>query len=324
MQNGFSLPSPTQDLYFHHVAPGDTLSGIINSYYPGQANRVQDQIKQVLIDNPSIKNPDVIKPGQLVVLRTASTTMCLAPIELNETNKVKHLWDIMNPETQKAIKETAPIYNGLSLGLAGGGTGLFTLEKTLKSNMSLLRGIPDAYQQYKSGAISKYAFDKIRASKLDLYTKNIGPMIQKGIYGNAKVKNAFKLAPGRSLNATKSMTQHMGKLKTISKVASKGGVALLVVGLTASCYEVAHADTLTEKNEIAVKTISGTVAGLAATTLISVFLIGTPLGWGIMLVAGVGTAVTSLVASEVAGGIYKSQFSDVDIVNSLGISTICN
>ena len=130
MQNGFSLPSPTQDLYFHHVAPGDTLSGIINSYYPGQANRMQDQIKQVLIDNPSIKNPDVIKPGQLVVLRTASTTMCLAPIELAETNKVKHLWDIMNPETQKAIKDTAPIYNGLSLGLAGGGTALLNNKTT--------------------------------------------------------------------------------------------------------------------------------------------------------------------------------------------------
>lgn len=324
MQNGFSLPSPTQDLYFHHVAPGDTLSGIINSYYPGQPNRMQDQIKQALIDNPSIKNPDVIKPGQLVVLRTASTTMCLAPIELNETNKIKHLWDIMNPETQKAIKETAPIYNGLGLGLAGGGTGLFTLEKTLKSNMSLLRGIPDAYHQYKSGAITKYEFDKIRTAKLDLYTKNIGPIINKSIYGDMKVKNAFKLAPGRSLNATKSMTQHMSKLKSISKVASKGGTALLVVGLTASCYEVAQADTLTEKNEIAVKAITGTIAGLATTALISVFLIGTPLGWGIMLVAGVGTAATSLITSEVAGGIYKSQFSDVDIVNSLGISTICN
>lgn len=285
---------------------------------------MQDKIKQILIDNPSIKNPDVIKPGQLVVLRTASSTMCLAPIDLNETNKVKHLWSVMSPQTQKAIKETAPIYNGLSLGLAGGGTALFTLEKTLKSNMALLNGIPDAYHQYKSGALTKYQFDKIRTAKLNLYTKNIGPIINKGIYGDAKVKNAFRLPPGRSLNATKSMTQHMNKLKTISKVASKGGTALLVVGLASSCYDVSQADTLTEKNEIAVKAISGTIGGLATTALISVFLIGTPLGWGVMLVAGVGTAAASLISSEVAGGIYKSQFSDVDIVNSLGISTICN
>lgn len=46
MENGFLLPNQSQDLYFHHVTPGDTLSGIINSYYPDQANRMQDKIKQ--------------------------------------------------------------------------------------------------------------------------------------------------------------------------------------------------------------------------------------------------------------------------------------
>ncbi len=324
MQNGFSLPSPTQDLYFHHVAPGDTLSGIINLYYPGQANRMQDQIKQVLIDNPSIKNPDVIKPGQLVVLRTASTTMCLAPIELNETNKVKHLWNIMSPETQKAIKETASIYNGLGLGLAGGGTGLFTLEKTLKSNMSLLRGIPDAYQQYKSGAITKYEFDKIRNTKLNQYSKNIGPMIDKAIYGESKLKNSFKLKPGRSLNPTKSMTQHLNKLSKISNAASKGGVVLAGVGLAASCYQIAQSETLTEKNEIAVKTITSTGIGAIVGAVASVMLIGTPVGWGIILVVGAATAATSWAAGEYAGSVYKSQFSDVDVVNSLRITSVCN
>ena len=324
MQNGFSLPSPTQDLYFHHVAPGDTLSGIINSYYPDQANRMQDMIKQVLLDNPNIKNPDVIKPGQLVVLRTASTTMCLAPIELNETNKVKHLWATMNPETQKAIKETAPLFNGLSLGLAGGGTALFTLEKTLKSNMSLLKGVPDAYHQYKSGAITKYEFDKIRKLKLDQYTKNIGPIINKGIYGDSKVKNSFKLPPGRSLNPTKSMTQHLTKLSKISKTAANGGMLLAGAGLAASCYQISQIEAVTEKNEIAVQAIASTTTGVLVGAAVSVFLVGTPMGWGVILVVGTISAATSWGAGEIAGGIYKSQYSDVDVVNSLGINNICH
>ena len=88
MQNGFSLSSRTQDLYFHHVIPGDTLSGIINLYYSDNSNRMKSRIDQVLIDNPSIKNPNIIKPGQLIVLRTASSNMCLAPIEPLETAKV--------------------------------------------------------------------------------------------------------------------------------------------------------------------------------------------------------------------------------------------
>jgi len=324
MQNGFLLPSPTQDLYFHHVSVGDTLSGIIQSYYPDQTIRMQDKIKQVLIDNPGIKNPDIIQPSQLIVLRTASSSMCLAPIELNESNKVKHLWSTMNPETQKAIKKTSPLYNGLTLGLAGGGTGLFTLEKTLKSNMSLLNGIPDAYQQYKSGVISKYEFDKIRSIKLNQYTKNIGPMLDKVIYGDSKVKNAFKLKPGRSLNPTKSMTQHLNKLSKISSAASKGGVVLAGVGLAASCYQIAQSETLTNKNEIAVKAIASTTAGVFTGAIATVFLVGTPVGWGVILTFGITSAIGSWGAGEAIGSVYKSQFSDVDIVNSLGISKFCH
>ena len=324
MNNGFSLPSPTQDLYFHHVSPGDTLSGIINIYYPGNTNRMQDQIKQALIDNPSIKDPNIIKPGQLIVLRTASSTMCLAPIELNETNKVKHLWGLMSPETQKSIKDTAPVYNGLTLGLAGGGTALFTLEKTLKSNMSHLNGIPDAYKEYKSGAISKYEFDKIRKLKLNQYTNNIGPMIDKAIYGDNKLKNAFKLKPGRSLNPTKTMTQHLNKLTKISNAASKGGVVLAGVGLASSCYQISQTEAVTEKNEIAVKTIASTTSGVLLGGIATVLLVGTPVGWGIILAVGVSSAAVSYGTGEVAGYIYKNQFSDTDIVNSLGITKVCN
>jgi len=324
MQNGFSLPSPTQDLYFHHVSPGDTLSGIINTYYPGNINRMDSQIKQVMIDNPGIKNANLIKPGQLIVLRTASTTMCLGPIEPNEVSKVKHLWTLMSPETQKAIKQTAPVYNGLTLGLAGGGTALFTLEKTLKSNMSFLTGIPDAYNDYKSGKITKYEFDKLRKLKLDQYTKNIGPMIDKTIYGEGKLKNAFKLKPGRSLNPTKTMTQHLNKLSKISNAASKGGVVLAGVGLAASCYQISQAEAVTEKNEIAVKALTSTAAGAAVGVVATIFLVGTPVGWGVILVVGAASAVTAWGAGELAGSVYKSQFTDTDVVNSLGIGKVCN
>ena len=324
MSKGFTLPTQAQDLYFHHVVPGDTLSGVINTYYPGNINRMKQYVEQAMLDNPEIKHPDKIKPGQLIVLRTVPSNMCLAPIEPVETRKVKHLWSLMNPDNQKAIKETAAIYNGLTLGLAGGGTSLFTLEKTLKSNMSFLNGIPDAYQQYKSGAISKYEFDKIRKLKLNQYTNNIGPMINKAIYGENQLKNAFKLKPGRSLNPTKSMTQHLNKLSKISNAASKGGVVLAGVGLASSCYQISQAEAVTEKNEIAVKAITSTVTGAAVGVVATIFLVGTPVGWGIILAVGAASAATSWGAGELAGSVYKSQFSDTDVVNSLGISKVCN
>lgn len=324
MSKGFALPGQSQDIYFHHVVPGDTLSGIISSYYPGNINKIKSYIEQVMLDNPDVKNPDQIKPGQLLVLRTAPSNMCLAPIEPRETKQVKNLWSLMGPEKQKAIKDTSAIYNGFSLGLAGGGASLFTLEKTLKSNMSFLNGIPDAYHQYKSGDISKYEFDKIRKIKLNQYTNNIGPIINKSIYGENSLKNVFKLKPGRSLNPTKSMTQHMNKLAKISNAASKGGVVLAGVGLASSCYQISQAEAVTEKNEIAVKAITSTGIGVVAGTVASVLLVGTPVGWGVILIAGVTSAAVSWGAGEYAGSVYKSQFSDADIIKSLGITKVCN
>ncbi len=324
MANGFTLPTQAQDLFFHHVVPGDTLSGVINTYYPGNVNRLKQYIEQVMLDNPEIKNPDKIKPGQLIALRTVPSGMCVAPIEPVETRKVKHLWSLMSTDNQKAVKKTAPIYNGLTLGLAGGGSALFTLEKTLKSNMSFLSGVPDAYQQYKSAAISKYEFDKIRKLKLNQYTNNIGPMINKAIYGENQLKNAFTLKPGRSLNPTRTMTQHLTKLSKISNAASKGGVVLAGVGLASSCYQISQAEAVTEKNEIAVKTIASTTTGVAAGAVATVLLVGTPVGWGIILAFGVGSALASWGVGEVTGHLYKSQYSDVDIVNTLGISKVCN
>lgn len=64
----------------------------------------------------------------------------------------------------------------------------------------------------------------------------------------------------------------------------------------------------------------GAIAGGIAT----IMLVGTPIGWGVILLVGAATAATSWAASEYAGSIYKSQFSDVDVVNSLGITSICN
>ena len=45
---------------------------------------------------------------------------------------------------------------------------------------------------------------------------------------------------------------------------------------------------------------------------------------GVVLAFGIGSALVSWGASEAIGSVYKSQFADVDIVNSLGITQICN
>ena len=91
MKNGFILPSPNQDLYFHHVNAGETLSGIISDYFPVNRNTMPGFIQQALKDNPDIQNPDFIRPGQLIALRTDNSKMCTAAIDLKQTSQVKIL-----------------------------------------------------------------------------------------------------------------------------------------------------------------------------------------------------------------------------------------
>ncbi len=324
MENAFVLPSTGQNIIFHHVKAGDTLSSIINEYHAGSKQSMAILIKQVQIDNPNIQNPDRIQIGQLVAIRTIVPLMCMGGIEQTQISEVKKLWSFLDIETQDNMKKSSGVYNKLSLGLTSAGVGLFTLKHTLETNMSALNGIPDAYAKYKNKEITKYQFDKLRKAKLNSYADNIGPAIKKIIYGESEVKEAFKLVRGRSLDATKPMVHHMDKLKKIGKYAGKGSTILVGVGLAASCFEIIEAKTLPEKNEIAVKAIASTTVGLVAGVAINIFLITTPAGWVVALGWGLISAGLAMGAAEKAASVYKSHFVDTNVVDALGISYVCN
>ncbi len=324
MENTFVLPSMGQNIIFHHVKAGDTLSSVIKEYYADNKQSMATMIKQVQIDNPNIQNPDRIQVGQLIAIRTIVPKMCMGGIEQTQISEVKKLWSFLDIETQENMKKSSGIYNSLSLGLTGAGVGLFSLSHTLKTNMSTLNGIPDAYAKYKNKKMTKYQFDKLRKAKLNTYANNIGPAIEKIIYGEGEVKEAFKLTRGRSLDATKPMVRHMDKLQKISKYAGKGGNLLVGVGMVASCFEIAQAETLPEKNEIAVKTIVSTGIGILSSVLISVYLVATPMGWFTAIGWGLISAGVSMGAAETVASYYKSSNMDIDIVNELGITHFCN
>ncbi|VAW52675.1 hypothetical protein MNBD_GAMMA07-2781 [hydrothermal vent metagenome] len=248
----------------------------------------------------------------------------MGAIESSGVAEVKQLWRLMDNMSQENIKQTSGIYNSLSLGLSGTGIALFTLEHTLKTNMSALNGIPDDYARYKRKEITKYQFDKLRTSKLNSYAHRIGHGIETLIYGEGEIKEAFKLTPGRSLDATKPMVHHLNKLKTLGKAAEHGGTLLMGLGLAASCFEIMDTESLPDKNEIAVKAITSTVVGVGAGYLIGAILIGTPVGWFVALGWGLVSAGISMGAGDIAGSYYKSNHTDVNVINALGISRVCN
>ena len=324
MENAFVLPVKSQNLIFHHVQSGDTLSGIIRQYHTDTTSKMSVLLQQVLADNPNITNADHIQMGQLVAIRTVVPQMCMGAIEPSGVSEIKQLWNLMDTMSQDNIKQTSGIYNMLSLGMSGTGTALFTLEHTLKSNMGALNGIPDDYAKYKRKEITKYQFDKLRSQKLNSYAHRIGPGIEKLIYGDGEIKEAFKLTPGRAMDATKPMVQHLNTLKTIGHAAEKGGMLLMGLGLAASCFEIMETESLPEKNEIAVKSIVSTIVGMGGSYLVGVYLVATPMGWFTALGIGLIAAGVSMGAGEIANNYYSSNHMDIDIVNTLGISRVCH
>jgi len=324
MENAFVIPAKSQNLIFHHVQSGDTLSGIISQYHTDSTTKMSVLLQQVLADNPNITNADRIQVGQLVAIRTVVPQMCMGAIEPSGVSEVKQLWNLMDTMSQDNIKQTSGIYNMLSLGLSGTGAALFTLEHTLKTNMGALNGIPDDYAKYKRKEITKYQFDKLRSQKLNSYAHRIGSGIETLIYGEGEIKEAFKLTPGRAMDATKPMVHHLNTLKTIGKAAEHGGTLLMGLGLAASCFEIAETESLPEKNEIAVKALTSTAVGIATSIAINVFLISSPVGWFVALGWGLVTAGISMGAGEKLGSVYRSHYTDVNVIDALGISHVCN
>jgi len=324
MKSTFVIPGKKDAYYFHRVRPNDTLSQIITDYYGVDWSSGQLHLQTLLQDNPEISNPDKIRTGQLIVLRQSLLDSFGESVNVADCEYVKSQWESMNRLDQDAVIKISPWYPTISASTAVTGATLFTLEKTLSSNLPSLKDIPKKYEQYKAGKISRGQYDYFRQRQLKHYTNNIGPMIKHSVYGSQTPQQVIRIDRGKNLiKSTVSMQQHMNKLTKIAKVASKGSIVLVGVGLAASCVQITNTKTRLEKNEIAVETIASTGVGAGLGIVASVFLLSNPVGWTVILAVGAATALASVGAGKGFGYLYKTRASHIDLVDELGIDKIC-
>jgi len=325
MNNTLVIPGKKDAYYFHRVLPNDTLSQLIADYYGVGWSGAQPHLQTVMQDNPEITDPDRIKPGQLIMLRESLMGGMCEAINLAESQQFKARWQSMDHYAQQAVINTSPWYPMISASTASAGSTLFALEKTLRSNLPLLNEIPQKYEAYKAGKISKGQYDYFRQRQLKQYTRNIGPMIKQSVYGTQTPRQVMRIDRSKPIpRSTLSMQQHMDKLSRTAKIASRGSIVLVGVGLAASCSQIANTKGRLEKNEIAVETIASTAAGAIGGVAAGVFLVSNPVGWGIVLVVGAATAIASIGAGHAMGEIYKStDLKKIDLVSGLGIDKVC-
>ncbi|NOX76358.1 MAG: glycine zipper family protein, partial [Gammaproteobacteria bacterium] len=133
---------------------------------------------------------------------------------------------------------------------------------------------------------------------------------------------SIRIARAGAIPATANIAKYADRLKNLASVSKAGGVVLMGVGVTAACMQIASTTDTKEKNEIFVETITSTTVGIFAGSLVGLFLISNPIGWGTALVLAVGTTATSYLSGKLARGAYDA-VGEIDFVAGTGVDRIC-
>ncbi len=327
----------------YKIKGGDTFSNIIFKMfgYGMNDNRYNDKKDYLLTINPHITNPDLIKAGDILHLdilplvpKPSNQTVSIPLSSTMKPPKVKTAHKIANIKTNFittqvnaqdmdnfwALSWLAQNSNYLTI---PGGIAMSANENLLSAgNVGLINNVSDHYADYKSGRISKGQYDYRRKISLDKLKNNIGPF-EKWIFGKNTTHESIRIARSGAIPATANITMNANKLNKLASLGKAGGIALVGVGLTASCMQIAKTKKSHEKNEIFVETIASTSVGIGAGAVIGLFLVSNPIGWGTAVVLAVGSAALSYGSGKLARYTYDSTGSQIDFVSGSGIGRIC-
>ncbi|MCB0416824.1 MAG: hypothetical protein H6617_05135 [Bdellovibrionaceae bacterium] len=313
---------PEGEKFYYPVVAGDTLTRLIEGYYPfnGPAERCQI-LRQVLADNPDIVSPNLIYPGQLIQFRTPFEPIALEQSEVSELWAAKREWASMTPQERKDVSLLDGLNGGaltsVSLG-AGSGT-LGQLAGAFQANQQPIMDIIKKYESFKKGKITKGQYDYFRKVTLEVYQKRMGSFHQKVFYGGKTPRQVFRINPRA---AGRGLASHLKHMRRLSSIARTTGWVLTAASLPLACMELNDAVSRREKNIIAVETGVSLATGYFGGLIVAAMVTG-PFGLGLALVVGLGTGVASWALGKGAGVAYDRIGNRYDIVEALSIDQIC-
>tara|TARA_B110000211_G_scaffold84768_1_gene99282 strand:- start:591 stop:1538 length:948 start_codon:yes stop_codon:yes gene_type:complete len=305
----------------YKIKAGDTLSNIIFKMfgYRMNDNKYSDKENYILSINPHITNPDLIKTGDILRL-DISPSVSKTPPPKPPIKFVTPQVNAQDMENFWALSWLAQSSNYLTI---PGGIAMSANENLLSAgNIGLINAVSDHYADYKSGRISKGQYDYRRKVSLDKLKKNIGPF-EKWIFGKNTTHESIRIARSGGIPATSNITLNANKLNRLAGLGKAGGIALVGVGVTASCMQIAKAQNSHEKNEIFVETIASTATGVGIGAVVGLYLVSNPIGWGTAIVLAAGSAALSYGTGKAARFIYDTSGSQIDLVSGSGVGQIC-
>jgi len=311
----------------YRVKPGDNLNKVIRHYFGVvSAQKRNELLDDIVRKNTVLKNPNIIYPNQLLQIEVPSQ-FCVAS-QVNKYTPVVNMdkfhlktlqnqYNAANPKEKNIFSILTPVMFGV------GATSATMIDKTFKINAPLVSKIAELYNDFKANKITKGQYDGQRKKILSRLKSKLGPT--KILLNHKKPLNeVIRVSRKKGRKPTKNINQQVKKMRKISRLATHGGVLLSAAGLGVSCYEIANTSDKIRKNEILVETLGALGGGLIYGTVVSIVLIGTPIGWIAALVIGVGGAIAGYGAGKTIKYLYSTSGTKIDVARVMGVNQLCH
>ncbi len=341
MGDSFTAPlltDPAGNGVIYFVQLGDNLTRIAERHAQMCLVDPAAAVKQIMEDNPHVKNANRIFPGDPIFLRSASAAK--EPLPAATRSDVRQC--IATLRTNSAPEMSALVRNSELFGLAlSSGENLSKgLNDLVSKNSNGLRDLIQKHSDYRAnggGRAGYRDFSNSRSQVMSRMQRDFGRSTQIMLGGTPK--NVTTLHRGRSRNPTARLSTSAQRLSRIANGAKAGGVVLQVasVGVTAEVtrQKVCAAPTRLEKNQELAGGVGGFTVGLAggaaggAVGAVAAGLIlgSNPAGWAVLLIVAAGS-----VAGGYAGGkagdagskyVYTEYGAKYDIVEAANIDALC-
>ncbi len=142
------------------------------------------------------------------------------------------------------------------------------------------------------------------------------------MFGKNTTHESLRIARAGGVPATAHIRKHADRLKNLATISKAGGFALVGVGLTSACMQIANTTDIEKKNDIFVETITNTTVGVTGGFIIGLFLVSNPIGWGTAIVLAVGSTAASFGLGKLIRNTYDL-LGPIDFVTGTGVGRIC-
>jgi hypothetical protein len=317
----------SDDTVFYQVKSGDSLSAIIKQYHGNISLQQQKSIlNKILADNPEIKNPNVIYPGQIFALDVPQN-YCAFPglpkmptiqADVQEVKVIKQTLQKTTVQESSLLSAIAPIM------LGSGSSSMMMINQTFKTNTPLVAEMVENYNDYKANNLTKGQYDYRRNTLLNRLKTKLGPT-NILLNGTKSPNEVLRISRKKGSLPTQTMTQQINRMNRLSKIASRGGIVLSVAGLGVACHQISNTDNNQTKNEILVESLGGLGGGIVfgAMSALTVMLMATPVGWTAALVIGAGSVLSSYGAGQLAKNVYSTSGTHIDLASATKVAELC-